>query len=97
MASPDLVARWFALTRTELPGLAAERGWPIHLDHCFQRVLLDNAVGAPWRTAIPSPAWRNADDATLRRAIELGEETAAGEADLAALNRHSLLLGGTLR
>ncbi|WP_343346227.1 RNA 2',3'-cyclic phosphodiesterase [Sphingomicrobium sp. XHP0239] len=45
MKRETLEKRWSELTREELPACAAERGWPIRFDHCFQRVLLDNAVG----------------------------------------------------
>jgi hypothetical protein len=51
-----LVRRWFQLTRELLPAAAAGRGWPVRLDHCFQRILLDHAVGAAWRTRIAAPA-----------------------------------------
>ena len=89
-----LEERWFELTRDTLPSLAAERGWPIRFDHCFQRVLLDHAVGGPWRDAIEAPAYRNASELVLQRAITLGEEVVAGQADLAALNRQSLVWRG---
>jgi len=92
-----LEERWFELTRALLPGVAVERGWPVRLDHCFQRILLDAAVGAAWRTVIRAPAWRNAEDAVLARAVALGEAVLAGEADLASLNRASLRWRGKLR
>lgn len=85
-----LVNRWFTLTRQDMPSLSAHRGWPVHFDHCFQRILLDNAVGMKWRDAIAAPAYRNASETVLRRAITLGEACVAGECDLADLNRRSL-------
>jgi hypothetical protein len=57
-----------------------EPGWPIRADHCFQRVFLDNAVGGCWYNAIPRrPAYRQADIATLERAIALGKATVVAE------------------
>ena len=85
-----LLARWFELTRQSMPAAAAERGWPVRFDHCFQRILLDNAVGGAWRKAIAAPAWRHASDAQLARAVALGEAALAGEDNLAELNRNSL-------
>jgi hypothetical protein len=86
-----LEARWLALTRNVLPGLAQERGWPIFADHCFQRVLLDAAVGQVWYDAIPQrPAYRHAAPEVLARAIALGEAVAAGTTPLAPLNDQSL-------
>lgn len=90
MAAPEIVDRWNRLTRETLPAMAGARGWPIALDHCFQRVLLDNAVGGPWRDVIAAPAWRNADDDVLERAIAMGEAAADGSVDIADLNRRSL-------
>ena len=94
MSRKDLENRWFALTREELPSLAQERGWPVHLDHCFQRILLDNAVGTKWSGEIPAPAYRNATDETLERAITLGRGAVEGAEDLAELNRNSLAWRG---
>lgn len=89
-----IVARWFALTRTEMPAVAGDRGWPVVADHCFQRILLDNACGGPWRETIATPAWRNAPDAILTRAIDLGDAALRGAQDLATLNRQSLIWRG---
>ena len=36
-----LESRWLRLTRVDLPAQADARGWPVSLDHCFQRILLD--------------------------------------------------------
>ena len=91
MTRADLEDRWLALTRRDLPRVAGARDWPVRFDHCFQRILLDNAVGGVWYDAIPArPAYRHAPDAVLRRAVALGEAALAGAADLAALNRASL-------
>lgn len=85
-----LTDRWFSLTRDELPALARSRDWPVHRDHCFQRILLDNAVGGFWRDHIAAPAWRCASNEQMALAIALGEEVAAGRADLRELNAKSL-------
>ncbi len=91
-----LEARWLALTREEMPAIAKQRGWPVHLDHCFQRILLDNVCNRPWREAIAPPAYRNAPENLLHDAIALGEDAVARKADLEALNRRSLRLRGKL-
>ena len=89
---PALEARWLDLTRRILPGLAAERRWPVRADHCFQRILLDNAFGGVWYDFVPRrPAYAHAEMAALARAVALGEAVAAGTADLADLNRRSLV------
>ena len=86
-----LEARWLDLTRRAMPAAAPVRGWPVRFDHCFQRILLDNATDGVWYDAIRGrPAYRHASGAVLARAVALGEAALAGEADLAALNRASL-------
>lgn len=91
MTRAALEAAWLDLTRRTLPGLAAARGWPVSADHCFQRILLDHAVGGVWYDAIPRrPAYRHADAALLASAVVLGRGVAAGEHDLHELNRRSL-------
>ena len=85
-----LEERWFALTRDEMPGLAAERGWPVRFDHCFQRILLDNACEGRWTDAIRRPAYAHAPDTILRAAIDLGQDVVADRADLWALDANSL-------
>jgi hypothetical protein len=89
-----LVERWFELTRVVLPALAGARRWPVRHDHCFQRILLDSAVEGRWRDHIAAPAWRCASDAQLAAAVALGEAVAAGDRDLAELNRRSLAWRG---
>ena len=95
-AGPDrdraaLEAEWLELTRVVLPNLAAGRGWPIRADHCFQRVLLDAAVGGVWYDAVARrPAYRFIALDLLRNAVELGRGVASGTEDVTALNRRSL-------
>ena len=90
MERDALVTKWFELTRARMPGCARERGWPVRFDHCFQRILLDNAVGAKWTEHIAAPAYRNSPAAVLLKAIALGEDCLAGRRDLSSLNRCSL-------
>lgn len=103
---PDVEAlrtRWTHLYASHLPALALARDpvqtrWPVHLDHCFARIILDNAVGVdkPWTQVVKSPAVRNMSVQQLREALELGERLASGEADLVELDRRSLKLRGKL-
>jgi len=92
-----LRARWRELVGTALPRAAASRpDWPVSQDHCFARILLDNACGRPWREVVRAPAWREAPPAVLGAACSLGEAVLDETADLAALNRRSLTLRGKL-
>ena len=96
---PDggLRARWRDLVGRRLPQVARARGWPVAFDHCFARILLDNAMGRPWREAVAPPAWRNTPLPELERAVDLGEAALAGTADMGALNDRSLRLRGKAR
>ena len=96
MSRQLLVEEWLQLTREAMPALAKKRRWPVRFDHCFQRILLDNAVGGRWYDHIARPAYRNASDAQLREAIALGKAAIRGDEDLAALNRKSLEWRGQL-
>ena len=94
----ELRRRWRDLVEARLPQAARERtGWPVSLDHCFARILLDNACGRPWREVARPPAWAKMPADTLAEAVALGEAVLDGRADLAALNRRSLGLRGKVR
>ena len=87
--------RWRDLVGRRLPEAAAGRpDWPVRLDHCFARILLDNACGGPWRESAAPPAWATMPADRLAEAVRLGEAALAGGADLAALNRRSLAWRG---
>ena len=96
LAMADVRARWRDLVERRLPSAACEneRSWPIRFDHCFARVLLDNACGRPWREVIKPPAWLNAEESVLGNAIVLGEAVLADRADIHALNERSLEMRG---
>lgn len=86
---------WRALVNQRLPTRARERSdWPVHLNHCFARILLDNAVGKMWRSEIKPPAWRNTPLPVLQSALDLGEGVLSDRVDLWALNDASLMMRG---
>ena len=95
MEAEELRREWLELMRVRLPAAAATRpDWPIRLDHCFGRVVLDAVAGRPWREVIAAPAWRHMTAEQLRAAIALGEAILDGSADLVALDARSLELRG---
>lgn len=96
-----LQQRWNLLYRTRLPSLAKAKNssqpkWPVQLDHCFARIILDNAVGRdkPWTHVLKSPAYKNMTREQLEDAIDLGEKVADGREDLVALDERSLAMRG---
>jgi hypothetical protein len=55
-------------------------GWPIHLDHSFRRVVLDNLFGAKWYShADGRPAYIHLSQTELQEAIEIADRTLDNE------------------
>ena len=89
--------RWLELTQVTLPAMARAARWPIRLDHCFMRVLLDNALGGVWHHTVARPAIRHLSPAQLDAALALGATIVADPARLPELNRRSLAWRGKTR
>ena len=52
----------------------SEDGWPIHLDHCFGRVVLDNLFGDEWYDHVDGrPAYMCLSMAELQEAIDIAD------------------------
>lgn len=98
----DLRRQWTKLYAQTLPQMAkssdpSQQNWPVVLDHCFARIILDNTVGEgqqQWDQVIKKPAIMNMSEEQLRRAISLGEKVQSGEADLCYLDQMSLQCRG---
>lgn len=99
LSKAALIARYRHLTGTVMPALVASGRvmWPVHNDHCFQRIVLDTVCGGVWYDHIARPAYRHLTDDQAQHAVQLCEAIIAGTADLAELNRHSLTWRGKLR
>lgn len=96
--------KWNHLYKEHLPQLAkardeAQKKWPVHLDHCFARIILDNAIGQdrPWTAVLKSPAVNNMTSVQLTKAIGLAEDIANGRVDINQLNEQSLHFRGKKR
>ncbi|KAH9827872.1 DNA binding methylated-DNA--cysteine S-methyltransferase [Teratosphaeria destructans] len=95
---------WNHLYKDRLPALArardpAQARWPVYLDHCFARIILDAAVGhdQPWPEVIKAPAVKHMTQSQLESAIDLGEKIATGKANLVDLDNRSLEARGKKR
>jgi len=101
--------RWNTLYRETLPALARSKDsvqphWPVHLDHCFARIIYDAVIGfsrnpdsgisGPWTDRLEAPAVKNMHPENLKECIELGEDIASGKVDLVELDRLSLAVRG---
>ena len=101
-----LVERYLHLTRAVLPAMAKaqanpgsdeqQNAWPVRNDHCFQRIVLDTVCGGIWYDHVTRPAYRHMTLDQARDAVRICEDIVAGHADLAAMNRQSLLWRGKM-
>ncbi|KAI9744861.1 MAG: hypothetical protein M1818_001786 [Claussenomyces sp. TS43310] len=97
-----LQEQWKDMFQRKLPQAATSKSsvqkkWPVHVDHCFARIILDDVVGGrqePWIGKIKSPAYKNMSQEQLTEAIGLGERLLRGEVDLVALDQSSLACRG---
>jgi len=106
----ELQTTWTRLYRTKLPSLARSKHptqprWPVCLDHCFARIILDAVVRnsteeekgvslCPWTERIDKPAVKHMNLEQLNQCIELGEAIAEGRANLVELDEQSLAARG---
>ncbi|MEZ3117662.1 hypothetical protein RYH80_17225 [Halobaculum sp. MBLA0147] len=76
-----------------LPARARAAGdWPIHEDHCFARVVLDNVFGDEWYAHVDgSPAYERLSRAELERAVDIADRMLSeGRPAVIELNEKSL-------
>ena len=97
----ELRSRWTQLYGKRLPSLAVSKSpvqssWPVHVDHCFGRIILDTVVGVdtPWTAKLKAPAVKNMNAVQLQACIALGERIAEGKENLVELDVKSLRLRG---
>ena len=77
----------------ELPRRAQHSdGWPIQLDHCFARVVLDNLFEDEWYSHVDGrPAYENLSAQELGAAIEIADRILEeGQSTVEELNENSL-------
>lgn len=80
----------FAINTT-LPSLAKQNQWPIHLNHCFARVVLDTLFRDSWYNHLDrsSPAYRQLKRTQLLAVISIIEGVVLDPSTLAELNELS--------
>eukprot|EP00746_Dinoflagellata_sp_MGD_P168352 gnl/MRDRNA2_/MRDRNA2_99748_c0_seq1.p1 gnl/MRDRNA2_/MRDRNA2_99748_c0~~gnl/MRDRNA2_/MRDRNA2_99748_c0_seq1.p1 ORF type:complete len:140 (+),score=34.53 gnl/MRDRNA2_/MRDRNA2_99748_c0_seq1:120-539(+) len=89
---------WYSLMRQELPAAArSEGGWPIHFDHCFMRVALDNYFGKCWYEVLDKQkgAVKCMSDSQLSGAIKVAQKMLhGGKERVVKMNVESLRFRG---
>lgn len=89
----ELRAEYDSKVHTRLPERAqAEGGWPIQLDHCFARVVLDNVFEDEWYEYVNGrPAYKHLSTEELAAAIDIADRMLDEGSQVAAeLNKRSL-------
>jgi len=82
------------LTNEVLPDLGVENDWPIHENHCFQRILLDHLFQDCWYHHLqkgPVPAYRQLDLQQLGHLLRSTHQMCwMGRPEIAQQNQQSL-------
>ena len=92
----SLLSQWTTLYTQTLPSAALatrdRSAWPVHLDHCFARIIYDAVIGvdAPWPSKLKSPAKLHMNETQLKKCIEMGQGLIEGRIDLREWNQKSL-------
>jgi len=92
-----LEERYRELVRVRLPAAARAGRWVLREDHCFGRVLLDDAVQGCWYDVLDRrrTAFRQLDDGQLAGAVTLAERLLVeGDPLLRELDARSLAWRG---
>ena len=95
----QLRSQYLDLTNRVLPELAQQRRFPVRLNHCFQRIVLDNLFNNCWYNVLSrsTPAYKQLSEEQLERAIALAEAIIHEPDDyLDRLNQDSLRWRGKL-
>lgn len=97
----DAHREWNQNFKFRLPQAAKEKNacqkkWPVQLDHCFGRIILDSVIGVdqPWTAKLKGPAIRNMTESQANECNQLAEKILSGDASLVDLDEKSLALRG---
>ena len=95
----DLVSRYLMLTKEIMPQMARNSGirWPVHNDHCCQRIVLDTVCNGVWYEHLARPAYKHLSRDQAVHAVQLCEDIVANRADLHDVNLQSLNWRGKLK
>lgn len=74
-----------------LPSISSNnKKYPVHLNHCWARIILDNICNDKWSNVLSKPAYKSLNKHMLERAIKMAEGIIESS-DLAVyLNNRSL-------
>lgn len=88
--------KYLDLVNNQLPQTAKNGRYPVRLNHCFARIILDNICGCEWYQVIEKPAYKHMSEDQLQQAISLGEAFLNNPETCFAANEKSLRYRGKL-
>ncbi|WP_036487289.1 hypothetical protein [Myxosarcina sp. GI1] len=90
----QLRQRYLHLINEELPAQAKQRNFPVSLNHCFARIILDNLFNCCWYEVIDrkqGAAYKQLSVEQLEKAIAIAEDIIdKPDSYVRELNRNSL-------
>ena len=101
MEIEELRGQYLELVNQELPQQAKERHFPVRLNHCFARIILDNLFQCCWYEKIDrnkGAAYKQLSVEELQQAIALAEKIInSRDRYIQELNQNSLYWRGKLK
>lgn len=70
--------------------------WPVQLNHCFGRIIMDNTIGIdkPWKEKLKSPAIHHMTQDQAQQCNKVSDAILSGKLSLVDLDEKSLALRG---
>ena len=97
----DLRQQYLHLTNQVMPAVATQRGWPVHRNHCFQRIILDTLFHDCWYHHLDRtsriPAYRQLSQEQLVQALAIAQQMLDSTTRVEQLNQQSLRYRGKQR
>lgn len=95
-----LLQRYSQLVNSDLPAAAkASKQYPVWLNHCFGRIILDAVCGQQWREVLVErkPGYRQLSSQQLQKAVIVAETMLVSPCVCHDLNVESLRYRGKLK
>lgn len=91
-AIASLREEYLELINHQLPAQAKQTPMPVHFNHCFARIVLDNLFNDCWYNQLSrqQPAYRQLNETQLRGAIAIAKAMLRHPRNVERLNRKSL-------
>ena len=93
--------KYMHLTNQVMPEVARQQHWPVHLNHCFQRIILDTLFQDCWYHHLDRtrriPAYRQLSEQQLEEALAIAQRMLDAPEVVRQLNQQSLRYRGKLR